>query len=89
MHTEFSCVPEEIHGIIAAYGLCNKSLRKSKIAVVMYFKNWNFDIEKNLSTYVRHILSIQHEYTFFTLSPSKIGFKTKMNTRRTQAVSTQ
>lgn len=30
MHTEFSRVPEEIHGIIAAYGLCNKSLGRSK-----------------------------------------------------------
>lgn len=40
MHTEFSCVPEEIHGIIAAYSLCNKSLERSKSCYGHVLKNY-------------------------------------------------
>lgn len=40
MHTEFSCVPEEIHGIIAAHSLCNKSLERSKSCYGHVLKNY-------------------------------------------------
>lgn len=64
-----------------------RAQREARVAVVTYFKN--YDIDKYLSTYyARHVLNVEHEDSFFSQSPSKTGFKNKINTRGRQTVYT-